>query len=88
MSNHPVLDSLKRIDKGPPVIPKAERLTASPFQIDHRGELVAELVHDADILDKQAAQIREEAEKRAAELTHKALSLRLAADHLEANPPE
>jgi hypothetical protein len=85
MSSHRVLDSIKRVTKqGPPVLPKAEtppeivsRLTASPFQIDHRGELIAEMRADADILDK-----------RAAEQTALALSLRLAADHLDANPPE
>lgn len=52
------------------------RLTASPFQLDHRGELIREMRNDADVLDKQAAA-----------LTHTALSLRLSADHLESNPP-
>jgi uncharacterized protein (DUF4415 family) len=53
------------------------RLTASPFTVDHRAELIKEMRNDADVLDKQAA-----------DLTHKALSLRLSADHLEAHPPE
>ena len=55
----------------------APRLTASVFQIDHRGELIKEMRADADELDKRAAQ-----------QTALALSLRLSADHLEAHPPE
>jgi hypothetical protein len=55
----------------------APRLTAAVFQIDHRGELIKEMRADADELDKRAAQ-----------QTALALSLRLSADHLEAHPPE
>lgn len=94
----PVLDglnglkSLQRITKQEPPVngvdlqprPEAEpapkiapRLTTSPFTIDHRAELIKEMRADADILDKQAAG-----------LTHKALSLRISADHLEQHPPE
>ncbi len=53
-----------------------DRLTASPFQIDHRAELIQELRADADVLDRQAA-----------EITGRAYALRVSADHLEAHPP-
>jgi hypothetical protein len=55
----------------------APRLIASPFQIDHRAELIREMRADADELDR-----------RAAHQTALALSLRLSADHLEIHPPE
>lgn len=73
------MSNLQRITKQEsPVIPEiTPRLTASPFTIDHRSETIQELRADADILDKEAA-----------EKTAMALSLRLAADHLEAHPPE
>ncbi len=89
---HPVLDGIKAlylkkyaeqsaqaviVPRGEPVPRPPDRLTASPFTIDHRGELLKEMRADADELDR-----------RAAGLTHTAISLRLAADHLEQNPPD
>lgn len=77
----PSIDAPARVTRqGPPILPAADepaRLTTSVFQIDHRGELIKELLHDAEVLDKQAA-----------EATALALSLRLTADHLKANPPD
>lgn len=81
------------------LIVEPPRLTASPFQIDHRGEVLKEHVHDADILDQQAAALITQAEteaaalldkahKQAAALTHTAYCLRIAHDHLNANPPD
>jgi hypothetical protein len=67
----------KPASKSPQAPIIAPRLTASVFQVDHRGELIKELRADADELDK-----------RAAWQTALALSLRLSADHLQAHPPE
>lgn len=87
------LENLQRVTKqGPPIVPREDkeliiptgertvitpRLIVSPFHIDHRGEVIKEMRDDAAILDKQAAH-----------LTHTAISLRIAADHLEQHPPE
>jgi hypothetical protein len=83
MSNHLIerINTLDRLNgrKAPPA-----RLIESPFKINHRGELIKEMRDDADVLDAQVAEIM----KRSAEITHRALALRLAADHLEAHPPD
>jgi hypothetical protein len=74
-----LIEQVNSLDTKPrPKVEIAPRLSnPSVFSIDHRGELIREMRADADILDK-----------RAAEQTALALSLRLAADHLDANPPE
>ncbi len=64
----------------------------SPFAVaDPRAALIQELRGDADVLDQQSAEMNEQAQqiiRRAAEITARALALRVSADHLDAHPPE
>lgn len=78
----------------------SNRLTTSIFVVDDsRNEYNAEQRADADELDRRAAALISEAEvqaaallaqahKNAATMIHTALSLRISADHMEANPPD
>lgn len=60
-----------------PEAPATTSVYQSPFQIDHRGEVIAELRRDAEILREHA--------RRA---TERAGALDAAAQHLEEHPPE
>lgn len=80
VNGHAASEIVPRTDEArqsEPVVKPEPRLIKSPFQIDHRGEFIAELREDAGVLRERARLDLEEAEM-----------LERAARHMEEHPPE